>query len=74
MTPDETGGVEGKRWLRKATIGSEVPVRANTLRKKNNHRGPTVGIVKFRRVYRPPQPISARINAAGIKVFTGGDD
>lgn len=74
ITPDDTGGVEGKRWLRKATIGSEVPVKANTPRKKNNHLGPTVGIVKFRRAYRPPHPINARINAAGINVFTGGDD
>jgi hypothetical protein len=74
ITPDDTGGVEGKRWLRNATMGSEVPVKANTLRKKNSHRGPTVGIVKLRRAYKPPQPIKARISAAGIKVLTGGDD
>jgi hypothetical protein len=74
ITPDETGGVVWKRWLRNATIGREVPVKANTLRKKNIHRGPTVGMVKFMRAYRPPQPIKARINAAGTKVFTGGDD
>jgi hypothetical protein len=51
-----------------------VPVSASTLRKKNNHLGPTVGIVKLIRAYRPPQPINARIKAAGMKDLTGGDD
>jgi hypothetical protein len=51
-----------------------VPVRARTLRKKNNHLGPTVGMVRFSKKYKPPQPIPARISAAGMNDLTGGDD
>jgi hypothetical protein len=47
---------------------------ARTPRKKNNHLGPTVGNEKLIKAYRPPQPIKARIIAAGMKFLTGGDD
>jgi hypothetical protein len=60
--------------LRNAITGRLVPVNASTLRKKNNHLGPTVGMVRFTKKYRPPQPRAARIMAAGINFLTGGDD
>jgi hypothetical protein len=60
--------------LRKAITGRVVPVKASTLRKKNNHLGPTVGMVRLSKKYKPPQPRIARMIAAGIKVRTGGDD
>ncbi len=42
---EEGGGEVGNRLLRKATSGSEVPVAARTLKKKNSQRGPKVGMV-----------------------------
>jgi hypothetical protein len=60
--------------LRKAITGRVVPVVASTLRKKNNHLGPTVGMVRLTKKYKPPQPRIARIIAAGMKVRTCGDD
>jgi hypothetical protein len=60
--------------LRKAITGRVVPVKASTQRKKNNHLGPTVGMVRFTKKYKPPQPRIARIIAAGMKVLTDGDD
>ncbi len=74
ITPELTGGVVGNLWLRKATTGRTVPVKAKTLRKKNNHWGMTVGKVKFSKAYKPPQPIIAKMMAAGMKELTGGED
>jgi hypothetical protein len=74
MTPLVAAGLEGKRRLRKATIGREVPVKAITLKKKNSHLGPNVGIVKLINRNKPPQPIRARIKAAGINAVTRGEE
>jgi len=60
--------------LRNAETGRNNPVTANTLKKKNNQRGPKVGSVDFKRYIKPNHPIVARIDAAGIVDFTEGDD
>jgi len=59
--------------LRNATIGNIVPVTAKTVKKKNNHRGPTVGIVVIVKAINPPQPMIKRIKAAGRKFATRGE-
>ena len=48
-SPTVAGGFDGNRRLKKANRGREVPVIARTLRKKNNQRGPTVGLVRITR-------------------------
>jgi hypothetical protein len=59
--------------LRKAVIGSVVPVIARTHKKKNNQRGPTVGRVETIKTIRPPQPIINRKIEAGKKLATRGE-
>jgi len=66
--------VLGKRRLRNATIGNIVPVIAKTVRKKNNQRGPTVGIVEIVKAINPPQPMIKRIKAVGRKLATRGEE
>ena len=63
--PGVAGGTVGNLRLRKATIGKAVPVKAKTHKKKNNHRGPTVGIVFWIKRNNPPQPKIAKMNAVG---------
>jgi hypothetical protein len=65
--------VLGKRLLRKAMIGSIVPVIAMTQRKKNNQRGPTVGRVVIVKAINPPQPMINKNIAAGRKLATRGE-
>jgi len=60
------GGDVGKRQLRKADTGKNVPAIAMTIRKKNNQRGPKVGRVDRTRITNPAQPTKAKISAAGI--------
>jgi len=67
------GGVLGKRLLRKAMIGSIVPVIAMTHRKKNSQRGPTVGRVMIVKAINPPQPMINKNIAAGRKLATRGE-
>jgi len=68
------GGVLGKRRLRKAVIGSVVPVIARTHRKKNNQRGPTVGRLVTMRAIKPPQPMINKKMEAGRKLATRGEE
>jgi hypothetical protein len=70
--PGVAGGTVGNLLLRKATTGKAVPVIAKTPKKKNNQRGPTVGIVFWIRRYNPPQPKTPRIIAVGINELTEG--
>jgi len=71
--PDEGGGVDGKRWLRNAVAGSAVPVSPSTAVKKNAQRAPPLGMVYKMTALSPPQPNSIKTNAAGRKLFTGGE-
>ena len=73
ITPDVAGSVLGKRRFKKARKGNALPVRARTPRKKNSQRGPTVGRVRNTRPARPPQPITARVRAAGRTDLTDGE-
>ena len=62
----------GNLRLRKATPGKAVPVSARTHKKKNNHRGPTVGMVLWKRRNKPPQPKITKMMVVGRNELTGG--